>query len=76
MFELTGKVAIVTGAAAGLGQAISAAYAKQGAHVVPTDLPGVSLDETVQLCKEAGDGEVFPVAMDVTDEEAIKVFRM
>ena len=72
MFELKDKVAIVTGAAAGLGQAISAAYAKQGAHVVPTDLPGVSLDETVQLCKEAGDGEVFPVAMDVTDEEAIK----
>ena len=30
MYELTGKVAIVTGAAAGLGQAIAATFAKQG----------------------------------------------
>lgn len=72
MFELTGKVAIVTGAAAGLGQAICVAYATQGANVAPTDLPGVSLDETIRLCKEAGNGDFFPVAMDVTDEEAIK----
>ena len=41
MYELTGKVAIVTGAAAGLGQAIAATFAKQGAKVVPTDRPGV-----------------------------------
>ena len=33
MYELTGKVAIVTGAAAGLGQAIAATFAKQGAKV-------------------------------------------
>ena len=39
MFELNGKVAIVTGAATGLGQAIAVAFAKQGACVVPTDLP-------------------------------------
>ena len=43
MYELTGKVAIVTGAAAGLGQAIAATFAKQGAKVVPTDRPGVSI---------------------------------
>ena len=72
MFELTGKVAIVTGAATGLGQAISVAFAKQGASVVPTDRPGVSLDETVKKCQEAGAAEVFPQAMDVTDEAGIK----
>ena len=72
MFELTGKVAIVTGAATGLGQAICVAFAKQGANVVPTDRPGVSLDETVKKCQEAGAAEVFPQAMDVTDEAGIK----
>ena len=50
MYELTGKVAIVTGAAAGLGQAIAATFAKQGAKVVPTDRPGVSMDETIEMC--------------------------
>ena len=54
MYELTGKVAIVTGAAAGLGQAIAATFAKQGAKVVPTDRPGVSMDETIERCKKAG----------------------
>ena len=54
MYELTGKVAIVTGAAAGLGQAIAATFAKQGAKVVPTDRPGVSMDETIEMCKKAG----------------------
>ena len=72
MFELTGKVAIVTGAATGLGQAISVAFAKQGANVVPTDRPGVSMDKTVELCREAGAPEVFPQAMDVTDQAAIQ----
>ena len=59
MYELTGKVAIVTGAAAGLGQAIAATFAKQGAKVVPTDRPGVSMDETIEMCKKAGVEEVY-----------------
>ena len=52
MYELTGKVAIVTGAAAGLGQAIAATFAKQGAKVVPTDRPGVSMDETIRCARK------------------------
>ncbi len=72
MFELTGKVAIVTGAATGLGQAICVAFATQGASVVPTDLPGVSMDATVEKCKAAGAPEVFPQAMNVTDHAAIQ----
>ena len=71
MFQLTDRVAIITGAAAGLGQGISEAFAKQGAIVVPTDRDGVSLDETVRLCKEAGSPEVMPLAMDVTSQESI-----
>lgn len=71
MFELTGKVALITGAAAGLGQAIAATFAKQGAIVVPTDRPGVSMDETVAMCKEAGADEVYTHDLDVTDQESI-----
>lgn len=52
MYELTGKVAIVTGAAAGLGQAIAATFAKQGAKVVPTDRPGVSMDRPLRCARK------------------------
>ena len=46
MFSLDGKVALVTGAATGLGAEISAALAESGADVALTDKPGVSLDDT------------------------------
>ena len=71
MYELTGKVAIVTGAAAGLGQAIAATFAKQGAKVVPTDRPGVSMDETIEMCRKAGAEEVYTHDLDVTDQDSI-----
>lgn len=71
MFRLDGKVAIVTGAASGLGQGIAATFAKQGATVVVTDRPGVSLDETIEMCKAAG-AEVYPHELDVTCQESIK----
>ncbi|MCC8028698.1 MAG: SDR family NAD(P)-dependent oxidoreductase, partial [Lachnospiraceae bacterium] len=59
MFELTGKIALVTGAAAGLGQAIAATFAKQGATVVPTNRPGVSLDQTIGMIRESGAEDVY-----------------
>ncbi|MCC8142050.1 MAG: SDR family oxidoreductase [Lachnospiraceae bacterium] len=71
MYELTGKVALVTGAANGLGQAIAATLAKQGAIAVPTDRPGVSLDDTVAMIKAAGAQDVYPHELDVTDQDSI-----
>ena len=38
MFDLTGKIAVVTGAGRGIGRAISVALARSGATVVPTDV--------------------------------------
>jgi len=50
MFKLKGKVAIVTGAARGIGQAIAFGLAENGADIVVSDIiPG---DETVNLIKK------------------------
>ncbi|MBM4030635.1 MAG: glucose 1-dehydrogenase [Planctomycetes bacterium] len=66
MFQLDGKVALVTGAAGGLGTAISVALARQGADVALSDRPGVSLDETA--AKVAAHGHrVAKLAIDICD---------
>ena len=70
MFCLKNKIAVVTGAAGGLGSGIAAALAKQGANVAICDLPGVSAaavkDEVVSLGAEA-----LTVEMDVTCEDSV-----
>lgn len=48
MFELSGRVAIVTGASRGIGRAIALTLARQGATLVPTDV----LAEVEQVAAE------------------------
>jgi NAD(P)-dependent dehydrogenase (short-subunit alcohol dehydrogenase family) len=60
-----GKVAIVTGAAGGIGRAVARLLAERGARVVVVDLKAVEAEETVGLIREAG-GEAFFVRADVT----------
>ena len=71
MFELSDKAALVTGAATGLGQAIAAALAENGADVAISDKPGVSLDETKGGCA-AFAHRVFPFEMDVREADQIR----
>lgn len=71
MFELNNRTALVTGAATGLGQAISVALAKAGARVVISDKPGESLDETATLCSEYSESP-FLVDIDVRDLKQIE----
>lgn len=71
MFRLDGKKALVTGAATGFGQAISIALGKQGADVVISDKPEVSLDETAEKLREYG-CRVYQVGIDVRDLAQIK----
>lgn len=72
MYELNGKVAIVTGAARGLGLGIAEAFAKQGAIVVITDLSGVSLDEAALVCRKAGATDVYLHDLNIADQDSIQ----
>ena len=62
--QLDGKVAIITGAARGIGQAYAQRFAAEGASVVVGDIRDTS--ETVDLVKEAG-GKIVGTPHDVTD---------
>lgn len=68
MFRLDGKTALVTGSATGLGQGIAVSLARQGARVVLSDLPGVSLEESRDLLRRETTGAIpDPIAIDVRD---------
>lgn len=66
--RLSGKVAIVTGAASRMGKAIAELYAKEGARVVVSDM---NLDGA-QAVVEGISGEAFAIQTDVTSEEALQ----
>ena len=67
---MTGQVAIVTGAAKGLGRAIAVALARCGAKVACIDINTESLADTVNAIRAAG-GTAEPIACDVTDSERV-----
>jgi 3-hydroxybutyrate dehydrogenase len=68
--SLQGKVAVVTGAASGIGEQCARTLAQQGARVVIADL---NLDNASKVADSivAAGGEALAVAMDVTDELAV-----
>ena len=59
MYDLTGKVAIITGGASGMGRAASILFARHGANVVLADLNAASGDEVAQLASESGNKALF-----------------
>jgi len=69
--RLLDKVAIVTGAGRGIGQATAVKFAREGAKVVVCDLTPEWIDETVALCKETR-GEAFGYAADVRDIKSLQ----
>jgi NAD(P)-dependent dehydrogenase (short-subunit alcohol dehydrogenase family) len=67
MGQLSGKVAIITGAASGMGKAAALLFAREGAHVVLADLNLAGGEEAARLASEAGARCVFQRA-DVSSE--------
>ena len=68
--DLTGKVALVTGAASGIGRDIAETYAKAGAAVGIADINLESAQHTVDAIEAAG-GRALAIEMDVTSEAAV-----
>ena len=71
LFDLSGQVALVTGASRGLGQYMGRALAKAGADLVVTSRRKEDLDGFVQEIEALG-RKAFPVALDVRREASIR----
>lgn len=63
--KLAGKIAIITGAAGGMGYAAALVFAREGASVVAVDLDAARLDPLIATLSEAG-GRAVAVGADVT----------
>ena len=72
MFSLEGRTALLTGGAGGLGRAIAAAFAEQGASVAVTDLRPEAATEIARELAERYPAQAFAgVSMDVADEAGV-----
>jgi gluconate 5-dehydrogenase len=70
-FDLTGKVALVTGASRGLGRGFASALARAGADVVVTARCREALDETLSEIASLG-RRAWPVVLDVREQDSIE----
>ncbi|ORA19471.1 SDR family NAD(P)-dependent oxidoreductase [Mycobacterium arosiense] len=70
MPELDGRVAVVTGAASGIGAATARALAEAGARVAVVDVNGVRAEEVAAALTQSG-AQVIAVCADVSDEEQV-----
>src|SRR5262245_10755238 len=68
--RLNDKIAIVTGAASGIGKDIAETYAREGAKVAIADLKIEAANAAADAIKKAG-GTAMGVAMDVTNEQQV-----
>ena len=69
--RVAGKIAIVTGAAGGLGRAIAVRLAEEGATLILVDIEKTGLAETEGMIA-ARAGKAMSIEADVTEEQAVK----
>ena len=66
--RLEGRVAIVTGAASGIGRATAELFHSEGAKVVIADITGAE----TEVAESLGDGRAVPVNTDVSDSDQVR----
>ncbi|MEM9610288.1 MAG: SDR family NAD(P)-dependent oxidoreductase [Actinomycetota bacterium] len=71
MEEFSGRVAVVTGAASGIGRALAGAFAAEGCGVVLADVESDALDATTGELLEVG-AQVMGARTDVTDSDSVR----
>ena len=71
MPRLANKIALITGAGAGIGRAAARAMAAEGARVVVAEINAETGEQTAQIVTQAG-GECIAVTTDVTQEDSIR----
>ncbi len=71
LFDLSGQVAIVTGASSGLGRHFALTLARNGAKVAAAARRAEPLDELVRQIA-AFDGRAIAVPLDVTDPDSVR----
>lgn len=71
MNRLTSKIALVTGAASGIGRATALRFAAEGARVALLDLNGEGLDETARMVAYAG-SEAQAIPVDLTNAAEVE----
>ncbi|MDJ0847015.1 MAG: SDR family NAD(P)-dependent oxidoreductase [Myxococcota bacterium] len=69
--SIEGRVALVTGAASGMGRATAFLFADEGARVGIVDLDGGKLEAVAEEIRGAG-GEVWHRQLDITDRDALE----
>jgi 3-oxoacyl-[acyl-carrier protein] reductase len=70
--RLRGRIAVVTGAASGIGRAISLAFAREGARVAALDLRADAAGAVAGEADGEGGGEVLAYGCDVASPEAVR----
>lgn len=74
MTSIDGRVAAVTGAASGIGRALSVALAERGCRIAVSDVDEDGLAETGRRAREAGAENVSLTRVDVADRAAVEAW--
>ena len=69
--NLEGKVAVVTGAASGIGLSLANAFAKQGMKIVIADIDKRNLNKASKKLEREG-AEVLSIVVDVSDPKQVE----
>lgn len=72
LFDISGRLALVTGSSRGLGHALARGLAEQGARVIVHGRSEESVGRAVEAIRHDTGAEAFGVTFDVTDAEGVK----